>query len=109
LRRIVSNLLDNALKFAGAVELLATRNAAGTQLSICVQDRGPGIPQHELTAVLQPFYRLESSRSRETGGAGLGLAIAEQLAASLGATLSLRNRDGGGLQACLRIPLGPKS
>ncbi|MDH1520921.1 sensor histidine kinase [Achromobacter mucicolens] len=108
LRRILGNLIDNALKFAGAAEVrVAARDDA--TLSILVLDRGPGIPAAELDAVLQPFYRLESSRNRDTGGTGLGLAIAHQLAQALGGTLILSNRDGGGLSAEVRIaPLSSK-
>ena len=107
LRRILGNLIDNALKFAGAAEVrVAAHGGAG--LSIFVLDRGPGIPAAELDAVLQPFYRLESSRSRDTGGTGLGLAIAHQLATALGGALILSNREGGGLSAEVRIaPIGP--
>jgi signal transduction histidine kinase len=70
-----------------------------------VLDRGPGIPEDELANVLQPFYRLEASRNRDTGGTGLGLAIAQQLADSLGAKLTLANREGGGLSATVCLPL----
>ncbi|CAB3852705.1 Adaptive-response sensory-kinase SasA [Achromobacter animicus] len=102
LRRILGNLIDNALKFAGAAEVrVAARDDA--TLSIHVLDRGPGIPADELDAVLQPFYRLESSRNRDTGGTGLGLAIAHQLAQALGGRLILANREGGGLSAEVRI------
>jgi len=104
LRRILGNLIDNALKFAGAAEVRVAAPDGG-HLSIFVLDRGPGIPAGELDAVLQPFYRLESSRSRDTGGTGLGLAIAHQLAAALGGTLVLSNREGGGLSAEVRIAL----
>ncbi|MNP99251.1 Sensor protein RstB [compost metagenome] len=104
LRRILGNLIDNALKFAGAAEVRVAAPDGG-RLSIFVLDRGPGIPAGELDAVLQPFYRLESSRSRDTGGTGLGLAIAHQLAAALGGTLVLSNREGGGLSAEVRIAL----
>ncbi len=100
LRRLLCNLMDNALKFAGAAELSAQTRSDGT-LTLCVLDRGPGIPAHELQAVLQPFYRVENSRNRSTGGTGLGLAIAQQLAQALGGTLALAERPGGGLQACL--------
>lgn len=62
-------------------------------------DRGPGIPEQELQAVLQPFYRLEGSRNRDSGGTGLGLAIARQLADVIDGELRLRNREGGGLEA----------
>ncbi|OAP46006.1 ATPase [Sinorhizobium americanum] len=97
LRRILTNLIDNALKFAGSAEIEAQRQD-GT-VFIKVLDRGPGIPDDQLEAVLKPFFRLEQSRNRDTGGTGLGLAIAHQLATAIGATLTLRNRDGGGLLA----------
>jgi len=104
LRRVVANLVDNALKFGKDVEIHVDA-ALADEVSIAVRDRGPGIPASELSAVLQPFYRLESSRNRDTGGAGLGLAIAHQLAGALGGRLTLANRVGGGLEACLRLTL----
>ncbi|SFU84620.1 Signal transduction histidine kinase [Polaromonas sp. YR568] len=103
MRRILTNLSDNALKFGQEVELTVQVNPPG-EIEICVLDRGPGIPESELQAVLQPFYRVENSRNRETGGTGLGLAIAQQLASSIGARLSLANRPGGGLAARLVMP-----
>lgn len=103
LRRVLINLLDNALKFSGAAELVVGAEANGS-VSIKVLDRGPGIPADELDEVLKPFYRVESSRNRETGGTGLGLAIAQQLAIALGGSLSLTNREGGGLCAQLILP-----
>jgi signal transduction histidine kinase len=98
LRRILSNLVDNALKFAGAAEISVERKDEGAVV-ITVLDRGPGIPQEQLEAAMQPFYRLEQSRNRETGGSGLGLAIAQQLTAALGGSIRLYNRAGGGLAA----------
>ncbi len=103
LRRIVSNLVDNALKFAEDPEVFVAPEPGG-RVTIAVRDRGPGIAPGELTAVLQPFYRVEGSRNRETGGTGLGLAIAHQLAVALNGTLVLANRDGGGLEARLSLP-----
>ncbi len=103
LRRILGNLVDNALKFAGNATLQA--ELEDDALAVAVRDAGPGISAEELEKVLQPFYRLETSRSRETGGSGLGLAICLQLAQSLGAGLSLRNLPEGGLEARLRLPL----
>ena len=103
LRRVLVNLTDNALKFAGAAEVHVA--ADGASLSISVLDRGPGIAEAELAQVLQPFYRVENSRNRDTGGTGLGLAIAQQLAMALGGTLTLSNREGGGLCAELELPI----
>ncbi|SPA49608.1 sensor histidine kinase [Cupriavidus taiwanensis] len=102
LRRILTNLTDNAIKFGGAAELSLRREDGGAVV-ISVLDRGPGIPAEQLESVLQPFVRLEASRNRETGGTGLGLAIAHQLALAIGGALTLRNRDGGGLEAQLRL------
>jgi len=87
----------------GAAEIEAGRDEAG-RVWIGISDRGPGIPEDQLQAVLAPFHRLESSRNRDTGGTGLGLAIAVQLAQSLGGSLRLRNREGGGLRAELQLP-----
>ncbi|HEY4352923.1 MAG TPA: HAMP domain-containing sensor histidine kinase [Paraburkholderia sp.] len=100
LRRILANLLDNAVKFSGAGEL-KTDVSKDRQISISVLDRGPGIPQDQLEAVFQPFYRGDASGHQRTGGSGLGLAIAKQLALAMNATLELKNRTGGGLEARL--------
>ncbi|MGX1175286.1 ATP-binding protein [Pseudomonas sp. R151218B TE3479] len=102
LRRVLVNLVDNALKFGGAAQI-QVQPADNGQLAIQVLDRGPGISEQELAEVLKPFYRVESSRNRETGGTGLGLAIAQQLAIAMGGSLTLSNRDGGGLCAELRL------
>ena len=103
LRRILSNFIDNALKFAGAAEIGIERKAGSTVIT--VRDRGPGIPEEMLDAVMRPFVRLEESRNRDTGGTGLGLAIAQQLAASIGGSVRLYNRaDGGGLAAEVVLP-----
>lgn len=101
LRRIVGNLIDNALKYGGDANLSVARCDEG--IDIVVTDHGPGIPEDKLEAVFAPFVRLETSRNRHTGGTGLGLAIAKQLAQAMDARLTLRNRDGGGLEARLRL------
>lgn len=105
LRRLLGNLVDNALKFGGSAEVVL--DSADGLPAIAVRDRGPGIPEAELDKVFEPFYRLESSRNRETGGTGLGLAIARQLANALGAELTLRNLAESGLEArvTLRVDL----
>ena len=103
LRRIIGNLVDNALAFASDVEIAVEPETNG-RVAIAVRDRGPGIPPAELSAVLQPFHRVEGSRSRAAGGTGLGLAIADQLTRGLGGTLTLINRDSGGLEVRVSLP-----
>lgn len=103
LRRVLTNFIDNALKFAGAAEISVERSGEG-KIVITVLDHGPGIPDDKLGSVMQPFYRLETSRNRDTGGTGLGLAIAQQLAVSLGGTVRIYNRFGGGLAAEISLP-----
>lgn len=71
---------------------------------IIITDSGPGIPEQQLEAVFEPFYRLETSRSRETGGTGLGLSIARNIALSHGGDLQLVNSPEGGLKAILSLP-----
>lgn len=104
LRRVLTNLVDNALKFGGSAQVEVERDSQG---SVCVRvlDNGPGIPEEELAEVVKPFYRVESSRNRSTGGTGLGLAIALQLSQALGGTLTLSNRTSGGL--CVQLELPP--
>ncbi|MWV14324.1 two-component sensor histidine kinase [Pseudomonas sp. R-28-1W-6] len=101
LRRVLSNLIDNALKFAGSAHL----HVHNSDNRVCLQvlDDGPGIDEAELHEVFKPFYRVESSRNRNTGGTGLGLAIALQLSESLNTRLTLSNREGGGLCAQLEL------
>jgi signal transduction histidine kinase len=101
LRRILTNLIDNALKFGTDVRLQV--HAEADRLVLAVIDNGPGIPPDQLENVLKPFYRVEGSRNRNTGGTGLGLAIAHQLAMAMGAELVLRNRPEGGLEARLTM------
>lgn len=102
LRRVLTNLIDNAIKYGGGAAEVGVRREPGAVV-IAIMDRGPGIPEDKLDAVLQPFVRLEGSRNRETGGTGLGLAIAHQLVTAAGGSLSLRNREGGGLAAEIRL------
>jgi signal transduction histidine kinase len=102
LRRIMINLIDNGLKFGEDVEV-AIDARQSNRITITVSDRGPGIPDEHLKSVFLPFYRIEASRNRETGGTGLGLAIAQQFAGALRGTLTLANRDGGGLEARLEF------
>ncbi|HBK46917.1 MAG TPA: two-component sensor histidine kinase, partial [Xanthomonadaceae bacterium] len=100
MHRLFSNLIDNALKYGQSVRVLA--EAAGSAVTVRVRDRGPGIAEDALETVFDPFVRLETSRSRETGGAGLGLTIARTLAEKDGASLRLHNLADGGLEAVVR-------
>jgi signal transduction histidine kinase len=106
LKRCVTNVLDNALRYAGHAEILLT--ADDDTVSLEILDSGPGIPEAELTRVFKPYYRLESSRNRESGGAGLGLAIARNMAILDGGVLALHNRPEGGLRVALRFPRARK-
>ncbi|MDO8411109.1 MAG: ATP-binding protein [Phenylobacterium sp.] len=103
LRRMVGNLVDNAIRYGGETELSLAQ--AEGQAIIIVADRGPGVAPENLAQILEPFRRLEVSRSRDTGGAGLGLAIVRGLAEASGGWLTLSNRPGGGLRAELRLPI----
>ncbi len=106
LRRAVRNLVANAVTYAGATRV-AVRADGGDRL-IEVIDSGPGIAEAELGRVLEPFYRVEPSRSRETGGSGLGLTLARAAAQAHGGELELENRPEGGLIARLRLPASPR-
>ena len=101
LRRCLANLIDNALRYGARASLEVEERAA--ELAIRVLDEGPGIPEAELEHAFEPFWR-EASRSRETGGTGLGLGIARNIARAHGGDVTLRNRAGGGLEATLTLP-----
>lgn len=102
LKRCLGNLVENAVKHGKSARVIVDDNDA--RLEIRIQDEGPGLPLAELEKVFEPFYRVEASRSRETGGTGLGLTIARGIAEAHGGRLSLRNREGGGLEAALELP-----
>ena len=103
LRRCLNNLIENALRYGGRADL--TIDDDGQTLRIEVRDRGPGIPADQLETVFEPFFRLEGSRSRDSGGVGLGLSIARNIARWHGGDIHLRNAPGGkGLIAELVLP-----
>jgi signal transduction histidine kinase len=102
LRRAVRNLIDNAVKYGTRARVRVLAEGAGAAIEI--DDDGPGIPDDQIEAVLRPFERLEASRNRDTGGAGLGLAIASAVAETHGGTLTLANRPDGGLRARMVLP-----
>ncbi|MCM2365282.1 ATP-binding protein [Pseudomonas sp. SR18] len=102
LRSCLNNLIDNALRYAGTarVELEDSREA----LIIRVIDHGPGIAADQREAVFEPFFRLEGSRNRNSGGVGLGMTISKDAAERLGGRLSLEETPGGGLTAVMWLP-----
>jgi signal transduction histidine kinase len=102
LRRALRNLMDNAIAYGGVAAVTVEERPG--EIEIRVEDEGPGIPAGRLEEVLDPFRRLESSRNRESGGAGLGLAIANAVALAHGGRLVLTNRAEGGLLAALTLP-----
>lgn len=106
LRRGLQNLIDNAIKYGHSASLHIDDNAS--TLSITVEDHGPGIPAAELARVTEPYYRTDASRSRETGGVGLGLSIVKDIALLHGGELRLVNRPEGGLRATLVLPRSVK-
>ncbi|RLK29116.1 ATP-binding protein [Cupriavidus plantarum] len=102
LRRAVVNLVENAHRYGGAAQIVLSDSAERVVIDVC--DSGPGIPPAELQRVLEPFYRVESSRSRATGGVGMGLAIAADIVARHGGELELSNRMEGGLRVRIVLP-----
>lgn len=102
LRRAIGNMIDNALKYGQRAHIELQANDDGVR--VIVEDEGPGLPEAELDKVFEPFYRVESSRNRETGGVGLGLAIVRQIARKHGGDVTLSNRPGGGVRAVLWLP-----
>ncbi|KAF1055684.1 MAG: Signal transduction histidine-protein kinase BaeS [Stenotrophomonas maltophilia] len=104
MHRLFSNLVDNAVMYGQHVRVRASRRDGATV--VVVSDNGPGLDPDQLEAVFDPFVRLETSRSRQTGGAGLVLTIARALAEKDGARLWLRNRPEGGLEAVVEWPAG---
>ena len=102
LRRALSNLLQNALAYAGNARIeIAERPDA---IELAVDDDGPGIPEDSLTLVLQPFIRLDNARARNTAGMGLGLPIVDRAVAGESGALRLENKPGGGLKVTIRLP-----
>ncbi len=102
LQRCLNNLIENALRYGNRADIKL--DDTGDKLIIEIHDTGAGIPEDQLEAVFAPFYRLDQSRSRHTGGVGLGLSTARDIAQKMGGSLALRNASEGGLIATLALP-----
>lgn len=102
LKRCISNLINNAIFYGSEVRIDIVDTRA--ELKLYVVDKGPGIPEEKLKKVFEPYVRLEDSRNRNTGGAGLGLSIARNIVHAHGGQLKLRNRVGSGLEAAVILP-----
>ena len=103
LKRALRNVIENASRYGGAAEVTLTQ--PGGEAVVTITDSGPGIPEDMLEKVFDPFVRLESSRSRDTGGSGLGLSIARTIIQAHGGRITLANRPGGGLEARIVLPV----
>ena len=104
LARLFQNLIDNGIAYGGGVAISAAHEGGG--VAVLVQDEGPGMAPDFLARAFVPFERGEPSRSRETGGLGLGLTIARTIAEDHGGTIALANRAGGGLEVRCTFPAG---
>ena len=102
IRRCLNNLIENALRYGERADIVI--GETGNEVVITIYDAGPGIPEDKLEAVFAPFYRLDASRSRHTGGIGLGLSIARDMAKKQGGNITLKNAPEGGLVATLVLP-----
>ncbi|OAN51072.1 two-component sensor histidine kinase [Paramagnetospirillum marisnigri] len=103
LKRALGNLVDNAIKYGGCARLALTRG--GGEITLTINDDGPGIPEADFERVFAPFVRLEASRSRDTGGSGLGLAVARAAIRAHGGDIRLANRPEGGLRVTVSLPI----
>lgn len=107
LRRCLNNLIDNAVKYGhyARISVQTAQDGGKKMVHILIRDGGPGIPEDQQQKVFEPFYRMETSRSRDTGGTGLGLTIAQNIAQQHGGSLQLSNLPEGGLEVRLSLPV----
>jgi len=103
IKRCINNILSNSLKFSKKIQI--TCNKKKDHVEIIIDDDGPGIPQSERKKVLQPFYRVEDSRNRNTGGIGLGITIAADIINNHGGNFFLEKSPLGGLRAKIYLPI----
>lgn len=104
-RRVLSNLLDNAFRYGDGGQVTLVCNKQNQLFSIQISDEGPGIPEEKIETVFQPFYRIDHSRNKKTGGSGLGLTIVKQLCEVHGWNIKLIPGKNGGVIANIEIPI----
>jgi signal transduction histidine kinase len=105
-RRVLDNLLDNARKFSEApVELSAKKSEDGAHLVVTVKDRGIGISAQDQPRIFEPFFRSDPSRTRATGGVGLGLAVVRRIVVAHGGTIEVNSELGAGTRFVVTLPL----
>lgn len=112
LRSAVENVVRNALQYTDSntqVQIRLRRDNAGATATIVVEDQGQGVPEHALERMFEPFYRLDDARDRRTGGAGLGLAITQQIVSLHGGSVRAANREEGGLEVQITLPATPST
>lgn len=101
LKRVFTNLINNSVRYANAVDISVQKTSESLQ--VILEDEGPGIPEADLERVFEPFFRVEGSRSRSTGGVGLGLAVVRDILQSHHATITLENRQPAGLRVTIHF------
>ena len=103
--RVITNLLSNAVKYTPrGGQILITVEDTASETLFKVEDNGPGIPEGELPYIFERLFRADKSRNRETGGAGIGLAIVKSIVSAHGGTVTAENRPGGGCRFTVRLP-----
>ncbi|MFT8614117.1 MAG: ATP-binding protein, partial [Gluconobacter oxydans] len=103
MKRVLSNLVENAIKYATPPTITLETQADGSYM-IFIRDNGPGIPENSLSEVFEPYFRLDKSRNRQTGGVGLGLTSAQTIVRSNGGDIAMVNRPEGGLEVRIHLP-----
>ena len=102
MKRLFANLIDNAVRYGRNVKVRALSEPK--IVHVILEDDGPGIPENQTENVFKPFFRLERSRNKRSGGIGLGLPTARSIARAHGGDIVLQNRSGGGLRATVTLP-----
>jgi signal transduction histidine kinase len=105
-RKVLANVLDNAVKYSrgGGAPVRVRIEEGNAEVTVRVEDSGVGIPADELPKLFEPFYRVDRSRSRETGGYGLGLSLCKRIMEAHGGSISISSREGEGTEVALTFP-----